>query len=46
MEERVFCDLVDVREESEGGVEDDAKVTDVSGGFENGAIDGKRTILG
>ena len=46
MEECVFCDLVDMREESEGGVKDDAKVTDVSGGVDNGAIDGKRKILG
>jgi len=41
VEEGGFCDLVNTREESEGGVEDEAKITDVIGRLDNGAIDGK-----
>ena len=39
MEEGGFGDLINVGEEREGGVENDAKVADAGGGCDSGSID-------
>jgi len=46
MKEGSFGDVVDMGEEREGGVKDDAEVADLSGGGDDGAIDIERDGLG
>ena len=46
MKESSFGNVVDVWQEREGRVKKDAKVTDVGGGGDNGAIDTEGEVLG